>query len=342
MTPADLHWLDAAVALAAPMLGTTAENPTVGAIVVDPLTNTMLGQGVTAPGGRPHAEPQALAMAGNAARGAMLYVTLEPCHHWGRTPPCVEAVLAAGIARVVIGMVDPDPRTAGESVKRLLAADVDVLVADHAPSRRLHEGFITRVTLGRPFITAKLAVSADGMIGRPYTPNVAITGPEAQAFTHARRAVSDAILVGGSTANIDNPRLSVRIPGLEDRRPLRVVLAGAQPLFANLNLFANVDSQRTVIIGLSGQRTPANIEFWPIPGTHRPDLADVFATMGAHGINSVLVEGGSALTEALLSAASRRSLPAAVLAPRHWPRRAARLAPHVHRRWHRCCPFSAG
>ncbi len=208
----DEAWLDAAVATAAPLLGTTADNPTVGAIVVDS-SGHELARAVTAPGGRPHAETQALALAGAAARGATLYVTLEPCNHWGQTPPCVDAVLAAGIGRVVIGVIDPDPRTAGGGLERLAAAGVDVVVADHAGSRRLHEGHIARKTRGRPFVIAKLAVSADGMIGRRDEANVAITGEEARAFTHQQRATSDAIMVGGATANIDDPRLSVRVEG---------------------------------------------------------------------------------------------------------------------------------
>jgi diaminohydroxyphosphoribosylaminopyrimidine deaminase/5-amino-6-(5-phosphoribosylamino)uracil reductase len=305
LTARDAHWLDAAVALARPMLGTTADNPTVGAIVVDPGTERILGQGITAPGGRPHAEPIALAMAGSQALGATLYVTLEPCHHHGRTPPCVDAVLAAGVARVVIGIIDPDPRTAGESVERLRAAGVEVLVADHTPSRRLHEGFVMRVTAGRPFITLKLAVSADGMIGRPDQGNVPITGDAARHWTHLQRAASDAIMVGGRTALIDDPKLTVRIPELPGRKPLRVILAGSEALGEQLNLIAQTSVYPTAIIAVSGTITkvPSSIALIETPGLGaRPDLAAAMRALGARGIQNLLVEPGARLTEALLAA----------------------------------------
>lgn len=295
----DADWLDAAVALAEPHLGTTAENPTVGAIILDGAC-ARLGQGVTAPGGRPHAETEALAEAGETARGATIYVTLEPCNHWGKTPPCSDAIVAAGIARVVIGVIDPDPRTAGESVRKFRAAGIAVDVLDHARSGRLHEGFISRKVRGRPFVTAKLAVSADGMIGRLREGNVPITGEAARTFTHLQRATSDAIMVGGSTANIDNPRLSVRLPGYEDRKPLRVIVAGREPLQPGLTLFAE-DAQPTAVIGLAHRAPPEGVTFWPVPGKHFAELPDVLRVLGDRGINRVFVEGGSALTGALLS-----------------------------------------
>ena len=323
MTSEDLRWLDAAVALAKPLLGTTADNPTVGAIVVDPKAQAILGQGVTAAGGRPHAEPQALGIAGLAARGATLYVTLEPCHHWGRTPPCVDAVLASGVKRVVIGMVDPDPRTAGESVKRLAAAGIDVLVADHPPSRRLHEGFAKRVATGRPFITVKLAVSADGMIGRADQGNVPITGAGARHWTHLQRAMVDAVMVGGRTALIDDPLLTVRIPSLESRTPLRVILAGSEPLDSHLNLLGQSSAYPTAIIASSGAKMNSfpSIELIEVTGQGaRPDLLAATLALGSRGIQNVLVEAGARLAEALLSAnlADRFALltsPTAIVGP---------------------------
>jgi diaminohydroxyphosphoribosylaminopyrimidine deaminase/5-amino-6-(5-phosphoribosylamino)uracil reductase len=297
----DLHWLDAAVEIASPFLGTTAENPTVGALVVDEAAQQVLGQGITARGGRPHAEPQALEAAGERARGSTLYVTLEPCNHWGRTPPCVDAVIRASIRRVVVGLADPDPRTAGEGNRRMVQAGIEVVVADHAPSRKLHEGFISRVERGQPFVTAKLAVSADGMIGRPLAANVPITGEAARAFTHLQRATSDAVMIGGSTANIDDPRLSVRLDCYEDRMPLRVVLAGNEPLRTDLTLFAKDTDQPTVVIGLEPGSAPSGVTFWRVPGLGRPALPDVLKVLADHGIGRLLVEGGTALTEALLN-----------------------------------------
>lgn len=276
----DAGWLDAAVALAEPHLGTTAENPTVGAIVVD-ATGQRVGQGVTAPGGRPHAETIALAEAGGSARSATLYVTLEPCNHFGRTPPCSEAVVAAGIARVVVGILDPDPRTAGGGVETLRAAGVAVEICNHPGSARLHEGFVCRVTNGRPFVTAKLAVSADGMIGREGVPNFPITGEIARAWTHALRARSDAVMVGAGTARLDNPRLTVRLQGYDGRQPHRVVLAGDGALDPSLALLADAGAAQV----LDGR-----------------DPAAALRTLGGQGVSTVLVEGGATVTEALLAA----------------------------------------
>jgi diaminohydroxyphosphoribosylaminopyrimidine deaminase/5-amino-6-(5-phosphoribosylamino)uracil reductase len=190
MSPADqldLRWLDAAARLATPHLGTTAENPTVGALVVDPASQTILGSAVTARGGRPHAETQALDQAGAGAKGATLYSTLEPCLHWGRTPPCVDALIRTGIRRVVVGMTDPDPRTGGNGLKKLAAAGIDVKLAVHPASRRLNEAHVARIQHARPFVTATLVVSADERVrtlaGKPVEP-----GPRAQAWLECSAA----------------------------------------------------------------------------------------------------------------------------------------------------------
>lgn len=303
LTAADLHWLDAAVAQAEPRLGTTAENPTVGAIIVDPVTGGEISRAVTAPGGRPHAETQAIAAAGERARGATIYVTLEPCNHFGRTPPCVNAILAAGLGRVVIGVVDPDPRTAGGGLERLAQGGVEIVVADHAPSRRLHEGHIARQTLQRPYVIAKLAISADGMIGRRGEPNVPITGGEAREFAQRVRATSDAIMVGGATANADDPRLTVRLGGFEDRHPLRVILAGSEALRPDLTLLAKDAVQRTAVIGVNGGSSPAGtVTFCQVIAGEggRPDLPAALHALYEHDIGRLLVEGGAKLTAALL------------------------------------------
>lgn len=288
-----------------PFRGTTSENPTVGAIAVSP-DGVMLGRGVTAPGGRPHAEPQAIAMAGEGTRGATLYVTLEPCNHWGRTPPCVDAVIGAGFSRVVIGAEDPDPRTAGQSVEKLRAAGIEVVVAErHEPSLALHEGFFSRIRRGRPFVSAKLAVSRDGMIGAPDRGNVAITGEVARRWTHMQRAVSDAVMVGAGTAVLDNPKLNVRLAGLEDRRPLRVVVAGQRRLPEDLTLFTTVGEQAVAIIGenfvLESMREGVLV-VESVCEDGRGNLADGFGKLAAMGVGSVLVEGGAGLNDALLDA----------------------------------------
>lgn len=299
----DLRWLDAAVRMARPWLGTTAENPTVGALVVDPQRQILLGRAATASGGRPHAETQALAQAGAAAAGATLYVTLEPCNHWGRTPPCSDAVVRAGIARVVVGITDPDPRTAGSGIARLKQAGIAVDVRDHEPSRRLHEGHISRKQRQRPFVTLKLAVSADGMIGRLGAPNLAITGPVAQRWTHMQRALSDGVMVGARTARIDDPRLTVRLPGLEDRRPLRIVLAGAEPLPPTLNLFSRNSDQPTLIIAQNSAQPawPEHVSVASLPaGGGTLALLQALEALSSRGIARLLVEGGARIADALM------------------------------------------
>lgn len=300
----DRAWLDAAARMAAPFLGTTAENPAVGAIIRDPLAGKVRGVGVTAPGGRPHAETIALGKAGDAARGATLYVTLEPCHHTGRTPPCVDAVIAAGIARVVIGQIDPDTRTAGRSIGQLESAGTEVkVVEDHAASRRLHEGHIARQTLGRPFVTAKLAVSRDGMIGLPDKGNVPVTGEAARRWTHMQRALSDAVMIGAGTARLDDPSLTVRIPGLETRKPLRVVLGGELP--SGLKLLTDAGQTPTLVLGTGARPAdwPKAVRWSQVPtSVGRLDLDKALAALGEMGVSRLLVEGGATVNASLLRA----------------------------------------
>lgn len=300
----DRRWLDAAVREATPLLGTTAENPTVGAIIVDPQAQRLLGRAVTAGGGRPHAETQAIGDAHDTTRGATLYVTLEPCNHFGRTPPCVDAILAAGLHRVVIGVVDPDPRTAGGGLQRLAEAGIEVVVADHAPSRRLHEGHISRKTRGRPFVTAKLAVSADGKVGLVRHGNVPITGEVARRWTHMQRATADAVMIGWGTARIDDPQLTVRLAGLEQRTPLRVVVAGRRAHDARLALLDDIAHGPLAVIAIPEKHLdlPRGVERIGVPGAHgRPDLAAALTALADRGVQSLLLEAGPTLLEALLA-----------------------------------------
>ncbi len=304
-TAEDLRWLDAAVRFASPYLGTTADNPAVAALVVDPVDQMLIARAVSANGGRPHAEYLALEAAGYEAGGKTLYLTLEPCHHWGRTPPCVDAVIRSGIMRVVIGTGDPDPRTAGESIKRLESAGVEVVLANHVPSRHHHAGHSMRQRAGRPFVTVKLAVSADGMIGRPDMGNVAITGESARQWTHMQRAFADAVLIGGTTARLDDPQLTVRIPGMEQRTPLRVILSGAEGLGRDVNLIGGFTGYRTAIIAETAVPidAPVSVEVIRVAGENgRPDLAAALQALGAKGIQNLLVEPGARLADALLSA----------------------------------------
>lgn len=204
-------------------------NPAVGAILVK--DGIVVGEGWTQPGGRPHAEAVALAQAGPAARGATLFVTLEPCAHVSeRGPSCADLALASGLARVVVGVRDPDHRTCGEGIARLQAAGIAADLADDPNCRASLAGFLSLKQARRPFVTLKLALTADGFIARPDGTSKWITGPEARAHAHLERAMSDAILVGGGTLRADRPQLDVRLAGLERRSPRRFVLTrGAVP-----------------------------------------------------------------------------------------------------------------
>ncbi|MGK6312838.1 bifunctional diaminohydroxyphosphoribosylaminopyrimidine deaminase/5-amino-6-(5-phosphoribosylamino)uracil reductase RibD [Neorhizobium sp. DT-125] len=218
----DRRFMAAALELSRRHLGLTGTNPSVGCVIVK--DGEIVGEAVTAPAGRPHAETQALDIAGGKARGATVYVTLEPCSHYGRTPPCANALVEAGVARVVVCLTDPDPRVSGRGLAILRDAGIAVETGlMEEEGRRALAGYLMRQTKGRPYVTLKLAVSADGKLGRRGE-EVAITGPEARAEVHRLRAQSDAILVGIGTVLSDDPELTVRIPGMEDRSPLRIVL----------------------------------------------------------------------------------------------------------------------
>ncbi|WP_380880050.1 riboflavin biosynthesis protein RibD [Sphingomonas sp. DBB INV C78] len=216
--------MKAALGLASRGRGRTAPNPAVGCILVN--EGRVVGRGWTQPGGRPHAEAMALEQARDAARGATAYVTLEPCaHQSARGPACADSLIAAGVARVVVALGDPDPRTNGQGITRLRAAGitVDVGVQAEGAARSL-AGFLTRQRLGRPHVTLKLGLSLDGCIAMASGESQWITGPAARAHAHLERARADLILVGRGTLEADRPRLDVRLPGLEDRSPMRAVL----------------------------------------------------------------------------------------------------------------------
>lgn len=229
MSDSDARWLAAAACLAERARPLSRPNPAVGAIVVK--DGVVLGRGWTRPGGRPHAEAVALDRAGEAAHGATLYATLEPCAHRSeRGPACADTAAASGIARAVIGIEDPDPRTAGQGIERLQAAGIAITVADDPPCRDSLAGYLMRARENRPFVTLKLAMTADGFIARRDGSSKWITGEIARAHAHRERARSDAILVGGATLRTDRPRLDARLSGLEERSPRRLVLTrGAAP-----------------------------------------------------------------------------------------------------------------
>jgi diaminohydroxyphosphoribosylaminopyrimidine deaminase / 5-amino-6-(5-phosphoribosylamino)uracil reductase len=220
---ADRRFMELALTLGRRTLGQTWPNPAVGAVVVK--EGVIVGRGWTQPGGRPHAETQALARAGAAARGATVYVTLEPCSHHGKTPPCADALIEAGVARVVSAIEDPNPEVAGQGHARLRAAGIAVDVGPCADeARRAHAGHIRRIISDRPHVTLKLAVSADEKIGAAGGKPAAITGEATRSAVHHQRAQNDVILIGVGTAIADDPELTCRLPGMEALSPIRVVL----------------------------------------------------------------------------------------------------------------------
>ncbi|UTD28848.1 bifunctional diaminohydroxyphosphoribosylaminopyrimidine deaminase/5-amino-6-(5-phosphoribosylamino)uracil reductase RibD [Bradyrhizobium sp. WD16] len=304
---ADRRFMALALALGRRGLGRTATNPAVGAVVVK--DGIVLGRGWTAPGGRPHAEPQALARAGAAARGATLYVTLEPCSHHGKTPPCADAVVAAGIARVVSAMEDPNPEVAGQGHARLRAAGIKVDVGlFRAEAERDHAGHIRRVRDGRPHVVIKLAVSRDDKIAGEGRRPVAITGPAAQARTHLLRAQCDAILIGIGTALADDPLLTCRLPGLEVRSPRRVVLDSHLRLPLGGRLARSARQAPLWVITSAAAEAPAaallgaeGAEVIRLDGTAQAaDLETVLRELSRRGVTRLLVEGGSRVAASFL------------------------------------------
>jgi diaminohydroxyphosphoribosylaminopyrimidine deaminase/5-amino-6-(5-phosphoribosylamino)uracil reductase len=299
----------AALALARRGLGTTWPNPAVGCVIVR--DDRVIGRGTTAAGGRPHAEPVALAMAGAAARGATAYVTLEPCNHWGRSPPCTDALIAAGIARVVIGAVDPDPRVDGAGIARLRAAGIGVITGVLAgEAADVLAGFASRITLGRPLVTLKLATTLDGRIATASGESQWITGAPARKAAHALRGRHDAVMVGVGTVLADNPDLTCRIPGFRSRPNVRVIADShlRTPLTSRL---AATTAQAPVWFLTRDGTDPARVAAFRDLGAsilHVPasdagvDIGAAFQALGQAGLTRVLVEGGGQLAAALLRA----------------------------------------
>lgn len=306
---ADRRFMAMALALAERGLGNVWPNPTVGCVLVK--DGHVVGRGWTQPGGRPHAETEAIARAGAAAaRGSTAYVTLEPCVHHGRTPPCTDAMLTAGIARAVIAIPDPDPRVDGRGIARLRAAGMEVAVGCLAEeARRQNDGFFLRVGQGRPAVSLKLATSADGRIATATGESQWITGPEARAEGHRLRLRHDAILIGSGTALADDPLLTCRLPGLERHSPVRVVVDRRLRLGAGSRL-ARSAREMPVWLFTGEDRAPraaalreAGMEVLPLLAEEpEAGLREVLATLAARGLTRVLVEGGAALATAFLRA----------------------------------------
>lgn len=302
------RYMDLALSLAARGLGRVWPNPAVGCVLVR--EGRIMGRGWTQPGGRPHAEAVALAAAGTGARGATAYVTLEPCSHHGRTPPCADALIAAGIARAVVALRDPDPRVDGRGLARLRAAGVEVVEGVRADeAERLQEGFLRRVREGRPMVTLKLATSLDGRIATATGESRWITGAEARRAVHAMRARHDAVLVGAGTARSDDPALTVRDLGL-DWQPVRVILSRRLSLPAGGRLAASL-SEAPLWLCHGPDAPEAARARWRELGARlievplargELDVAAALAALGEAGLTRVFCEGGGTLAASLLSA----------------------------------------
>jgi diaminohydroxyphosphoribosylaminopyrimidine deaminase/5-amino-6-(5-phosphoribosylamino)uracil reductase len=302
--------MQAALALARRGLGTVWPNPAVGCVIVK--EGRVVGRGWTQPGGRPHGETEALRRAGEGAVGATAYVSLEPCCHWGQTPPCVDALIAAGIRRVVVPLEDPDPRVAGGGLRRLHEAGLEVetgLCA--AEAAEVNAGFFSRLRLGRPLVTLKLGTSLDGRIATASGESQWITGPPARERAHALRAAHDAIMVGTGTALADDPQLTCRLPGLAQRSPVRVVIDRHLRMPPSIQLIASAREVPTwVLTSLSAdplrRRALADggVTVIEIDGDSNGDidLASALAALGERGITRLLVEGGGRLAAALVRA----------------------------------------
>jgi diaminohydroxyphosphoribosylaminopyrimidine deaminase/5-amino-6-(5-phosphoribosylamino)uracil reductase len=290
-------------------LGATWPNPAVGAVIVK--DGIILARGWTQDGGRPHAEVEALHRAKKTAQGATLYVTLEPCSHQGKSPPCADAIIRAGIARVVSTMEDPNPEVAGQGHERLRAKGIKVdigLGADEA--RRVHTGHITRIQKARPHVTLKLALSKDAKVGLAGRKPVALTGEEARSRVFQMRARSDAILVGIGTVLADNPQLGCRLPGMTERSPVRVVLDANLRLPLSTAVVATVRETPTWVFT---SRKPSTIAeeilqqkgckvFRVSDQDGKLDLDEVLKVLAEQGITRLMVEGGPIVAASFVAA----------------------------------------
>ena len=306
---ADQRFMAFALALGRRGLGRTWPNPAVGAVIVK--DGVIVGRGWTQAGGRPHAEVEALRRAGEAARGETLYVTLEPCSHHGKSPPCADAIIAAGIARVVSSIEDPNPKVAGAGHARLRAAGIAVEIGVGAgEARRDHAGHISRMRDRRPHVMLKLAVSADGKAGASGRRPLAITGEAARDRVHLLRAQSDAIMIGVGTALADDPMLTCRLPGMAGLSPVRIVLDSALRLPPSSRLARSAREVPVwVMTGARSNRAAEDaLSAEGVMVIHTPGSADRLGLAAAleliaeRGITRLMVEGGPTLAAAFLAA----------------------------------------
>ena len=309
-TDDDRAHMRAALSLAKRGLGTVAPNPAVGCVLFRPdlgINGRVVGRGFTQPGGRPHAETEAIQKAGSFASGAHAYVTLEPCNHQGQTGPCTEALIDAGVGAVTVALTDPDPRVQGGGIARLKDAGLDVrtgLLEEQA--RAINSGFLSVQERGRPWVTLKVATSADGMIAAEKGVPLWITGAVARARGHLIRAQNDAILTGVGTVVADNPQMTCRLPGLEQRSPHRFVIDPQARISPDADILKPLNGQKTIVF--TGEKadtglSEADVEITPQPLVDgRFNISDLLETMAKSGMTRVMVEAGQGVNDAFLSA----------------------------------------
>ncbi len=307
---ADDVFMDAAIVEATRALGRTHPNPAVGALIVR--EGRIVGRGFHRRVGLPHAEVEAIRQAGADARGATIYVTLEPHNHLGRTPPCTEAILQAGIARVVVGSIDPNPVVSGQGIARLRAAGLEVSVGVRAAAcDGLVRSFAKHITTGLPFVVLKAATTLDGKLATATGDSKWVSGEEARVLVHQWRDELDAVLIGAGTALSDNPSLTTRlaapvVEGREPRNPVRVVLAGSRVLPSQLHLWETAVTPTIVAVGdeQADQFMPLRergVDIVPLPAVEgRVAVGQLLAELGKRGVTSLMVEGGAAVHGAFL------------------------------------------
>ncbi len=305
----DARFMELAHTLGRRGLGNVWPNPAVGAVIVK--DGVILARGWTQPGGRPHAEVEALRRAKKAAQGATIYVTLEPCSHEGKTPPCAAAIIRAGIVRVVSAFEDPNPEVKGRGHARLRAKGVTVDIGLGAEeARRVHAGHIMKMTQGRPHVLLKMAISADGKVGLAGRKQAQITGEVARQRVFQMRAQSDAILAGIGTVLADNPQLTCRLPGMMERSPVRVVLDAKLRVPLNVSVIATVRETPTWVFA-SRKASPISQEILEQRGCKvfriddedgKLDLNDVLKALANEGITRLMVEGGPTVAASFVAA----------------------------------------
>lgn len=307
----DQKFMRTAIRLARRHEGQTAENPSVAALVVKYIDHqpVIVGRGVTAIGGRPHAEVEALNEAGAAAKGAYVYVTLEPCSHFGKTPPCADALIDAGVSRVVVAANDPDDRVSGKGFEKLRAAGIEVvknLLSQEAEYGLA--GYLMRKRNVRPFVTLKMAMTNDGFIGVSDGRQVKITGPISNGQVQILRAINDAILVGAGTVENDNPSLTCRLNGLEYRSPIRVVMDRNLRLSAQSNLVQTAKEHR-LIVATCSENVDKNayldnqVEFIEFSSSESAaQIKELLEHLAKEEVSTILVEGGAQIASSFLDA----------------------------------------